>query len=49
MRADIEQLLFSGKDSEEKNGEAFERLAMEETDATQRCNFWIIFFTRYIK
>lgn len=26
---------LSGKDSEEKRQEAFERLAMEETDATQ--------------
>ena len=41
---------LSGKDSEEKRQEAFERLAMEETDATQRdAAFGLYFFTRYIK
>ena len=39
---------LSGKDSEEKRQEAFERLAMEETDATQEMQPLDFIFSRDI-
>lgn len=39
---------LSGKDSEEKRQEAFERLAMEETDATQKMQPLDYIFSRDI-